>query len=146
MKQYECDLCGYVYDEAAGDPDNGIAPGTKWRTCPPTGCAPCAAPERTSSPLSEKKSRVQRTRDFFLRRVASDAGRGYPALQCGDSGRTAAAGSQNEASGGLADPHGQGVEGERGPEAAPSWVENQANLRTYQHHIADHRRQGRQRL
>ena len=31
MKQYECDLCGYVYDEAAGDPDNGIAPGTKWR-------------------------------------------------------------------------------------------------------------------
>ena len=30
MKQYECDLCGYVYDEAAGDPDNGIAPGTKW--------------------------------------------------------------------------------------------------------------------
>ena len=26
MKQYECDLCGYVYDEAAGDPDNGIAP------------------------------------------------------------------------------------------------------------------------
>ena len=24
MKQYECDLCGYVYDEAAGDPDNGI--------------------------------------------------------------------------------------------------------------------------
>ena len=27
MKQYECDLCGYVYDEAAGDPDNGIAPG-----------------------------------------------------------------------------------------------------------------------
>ncbi|MBS6355622.1 rubredoxin, partial [Oscillibacter sp.] len=23
MKQYECDLCGYIYDEAAGDPDNG---------------------------------------------------------------------------------------------------------------------------
>ena len=29
MKQYECDLCGYIYDEAGGDPDNGIAPGTK---------------------------------------------------------------------------------------------------------------------
>ena len=28
MKKYECVLCGYVYDEAAGDPDNGIAPGT----------------------------------------------------------------------------------------------------------------------
>ena len=34
MKQYECDLCGYVYDEAAGDPDNGIAPGTKWEDLP----------------------------------------------------------------------------------------------------------------
>jgi len=27
--KYEC-VCGYVYDEAAGDTDNGIAPGTKW--------------------------------------------------------------------------------------------------------------------
>ena len=34
MKQYECDLCGYVYDEAAGDPDNSIAPGTKWEDLP----------------------------------------------------------------------------------------------------------------
>ncbi len=30
MKKYVCDICGWVYDEAAGDPDNGIAPGTKW--------------------------------------------------------------------------------------------------------------------
>ena len=29
-----CDLCGYVHDEAAGDPDNGIAPGTKWEDLP----------------------------------------------------------------------------------------------------------------
>ena len=29
MKKYVCDLCGYIYDEAAGDPDNGVAPGTK---------------------------------------------------------------------------------------------------------------------
>lgn len=34
MKKYVCDLCGYVYDEAAGDPDNGIAPGTKWEDLP----------------------------------------------------------------------------------------------------------------
>ncbi len=30
MMRYVCNVCGYVYDEAAGDPDNGIAPGTKW--------------------------------------------------------------------------------------------------------------------
>ena len=23
MKKYVCDICGYVYDEALGDPDNG---------------------------------------------------------------------------------------------------------------------------
>ena len=34
MKKYVCDVCGYVYDEAIGDPDNGIAPGTKWEDLP----------------------------------------------------------------------------------------------------------------
>ena len=34
MKKYVCEVCGYVYDEAAGDPDNGIAPGTKWEDLP----------------------------------------------------------------------------------------------------------------
>jgi rubredoxin len=34
MKKYVCDVCGYIYDEAAGDPDNGIAPGTKWEELP----------------------------------------------------------------------------------------------------------------
>ena len=34
MKKYECGPCGYVYDEAAGDPDNGVAPGTKWEDLP----------------------------------------------------------------------------------------------------------------
>ena len=31
--EYEC-VCGYVYDETAGDPDNGIKPGTKWADLP----------------------------------------------------------------------------------------------------------------
>ncbi|HIS64547.1 MAG TPA: rubredoxin [Candidatus Avoscillospira avistercoris] len=34
MAKYVCDVCGYVYDEAAGDPDNGIAPGTAWADVP----------------------------------------------------------------------------------------------------------------
>ncbi|MBF0210968.1 MAG: rubredoxin [Desulfamplus sp.] len=28
MDKYVCDLCGYVYDPAVGDPDNGVDPGT----------------------------------------------------------------------------------------------------------------------
>ncbi|MCL2126010.1 MAG: rubredoxin [Oscillospiraceae bacterium] len=31
--QYTC-VCGYVYDEVEGDPENGIAPGTKWEDIP----------------------------------------------------------------------------------------------------------------
>ena len=29
MAKYVCTVCGYVYDEAVGEPDNGIAAGTK---------------------------------------------------------------------------------------------------------------------
>ena len=32
--KYICDVCGYVYDEALGDPDNGIAPGATWAELP----------------------------------------------------------------------------------------------------------------
>ncbi|MCX5800797.1 MAG: rubredoxin [Candidatus Eisenbacteria bacterium] len=28
MKKYVCNVCGYVYDPALGDPDNGVEPGT----------------------------------------------------------------------------------------------------------------------
>ena len=31
--KYEC-VCGYTYDEAAGDPDNGVAAATKWADVP----------------------------------------------------------------------------------------------------------------
>ena len=33
MKKYACP-CGYVYDEALGDPENGIPAGTKWEDLP----------------------------------------------------------------------------------------------------------------
>jgi hypothetical protein len=43
FKTYMCLICGWVYDEAAGLPDEGIAPGTLWKdvpmnwTCPECG-------------------------------------------------------------------------------------------------------------
>lgn len=30
MDKYVCEICGYVYDPAEGDPDNGVDPGTKF--------------------------------------------------------------------------------------------------------------------
>ena len=32
--KYVCPVCGYEYDEALGDPDNGIEPGTAWADVP----------------------------------------------------------------------------------------------------------------
>lgn len=34
MDKYVCDLCGYIYDPAVGDPDNGIEPGTAFEDLP----------------------------------------------------------------------------------------------------------------
>lgn len=45
MKRYVCVICGFIYDEAAGLPDEGIDPGTRWEdipedwTCPECGAA-----------------------------------------------------------------------------------------------------------
>jgi len=42
--KYVCKICGYVHEEAAGDPDNGVAPGTKWGDVPDSyECPVCAA-------------------------------------------------------------------------------------------------------
>lgn len=34
MKKYTCTVCGYTYDPAVGDPDNGIQPGTSFESLP----------------------------------------------------------------------------------------------------------------
>ncbi|MEE8640066.1 MAG: flavin reductase [bacterium] len=34
MQKYVCQVCGYVYDPAVGDPDSGVAPGTAFEDLP----------------------------------------------------------------------------------------------------------------
>lgn len=34
FRKYECVICGFIYDEAEGLPDDGIAPGTRWEDIP----------------------------------------------------------------------------------------------------------------
>lgn len=36
--KYVCDVCGWVYDEELGVPDDGIAPGTKFEDLPDDFC------------------------------------------------------------------------------------------------------------
>jgi rubredoxin len=43
-KKYMCVICGYIYDEELGDPEEGLAPGTRWEDIPINwSCPECGA-------------------------------------------------------------------------------------------------------
>lgn len=43
-KKYICVICGFIYDEAEGWPEDGIAPGTLWADVPENWfCPDCGA-------------------------------------------------------------------------------------------------------
>jgi len=44
MKAYMCLICGFVYNEEEGEPESGIAPGTRWDDVPLSWrCPDCGA-------------------------------------------------------------------------------------------------------
>ncbi len=44
FRTFICQVCGFVYDEAKGDPDEGIEPGTRWDDIPVNWvCPDCGA-------------------------------------------------------------------------------------------------------
>ena len=44
MKSWQCIVCGFIYDEAKGLPEDGIAPGTAWADVPENWeCPDCGA-------------------------------------------------------------------------------------------------------
>ncbi len=51
MKKYVCDVCGYVYDPAVGDPDGNVAAGTAFEDIPGDWVCPlCGASKESFSP------------------------------------------------------------------------------------------------
>ena len=34
FRKFVCVVCGFIYDEAKGDPDSGLPPGTRWEDIP----------------------------------------------------------------------------------------------------------------
>ncbi len=54
MKQYKCEVCGYIYDEAIGAPEDGIPAGTKWEDVPEDWeCPECGAGKEDFELLEE---------------------------------------------------------------------------------------------
>ncbi len=57
MEKYICSICGYVYDEAKGAPDTGVAPGTVWSDVPKDWVCPlCGASKEEFNSLSAPKA------------------------------------------------------------------------------------------
>ena len=53
FKKYKCEVCGHIYNEAEGDPDTGIAPGTLWVDIPETWRCPKCDAEKSDFELME---------------------------------------------------------------------------------------------
>ena len=46
MTKWRCIACGYIYDPALGDPDNGVSPGTAFEDLPSDWvCPDCGVPK-----------------------------------------------------------------------------------------------------
>jgi len=48
---YVCDVCGYEYDPAKGDPDNGIVEGTTFENLPDTWTCPLCGVDKSDFSL-----------------------------------------------------------------------------------------------
>ena len=53
MGKYVCNICGYVYDPAVGDPDNNVPAGTMWEKVPAEWlCPACGVGKTDFSPVN----------------------------------------------------------------------------------------------
>jgi len=55
MSTWECTLCGFIYDESTGLPEEGISAGTRWEDIPEDWCCPDCGVSKA---------------DFMMRKVA----------------------------------------------------------------------------
>ncbi len=54
MQKYICDVCGWVYDPAVGDPASNVPAGTPFEALPETYVCPiCGAPKDQFSPFDQ---------------------------------------------------------------------------------------------
>ncbi len=54
-RKYVCVVCGYIYDEAEGDPDGGLPPGTRFEDIPDDWvCPECGVTKDDFEPLEEE--------------------------------------------------------------------------------------------
>ena len=47
MEKWQCTICGYIYDPAEGDVDNGIVAGTSFEELPDSWACPLCGAEKS---------------------------------------------------------------------------------------------------
>ena len=56
FRKYRCGICTHIYDEAKGDPDTGIKPGTRWEDVPDDWlCPECGATKKSFTLMELEK-------------------------------------------------------------------------------------------
>ncbi len=60
MAKYLCSICGYIYDEAKGIPNDGIAPGTTWEDLPEDWVCPLCGASKSEF---EKQGSITATKE-----------------------------------------------------------------------------------
>lgn len=53
FRKYRCDYCGMIYDEELGQPEDGLAPGTRYEDIPEDWYCPQCGSEKSSLVLIE---------------------------------------------------------------------------------------------
>ncbi|NMA08265.1 MAG: rubredoxin [Clostridiales bacterium] len=70
MKKYICSVCGFIYDEAKGLPEAGIAPGTGWEDLPDDWVCPlCGA---AKAEFKEQDAQVSPKKTLPVMEVSAD--------------------------------------------------------------------------
>jgi rubredoxin len=47
LQEYQCEVCGWIYNPKLGDPDNGIPPGTPFEDLPEDWTCPLCGANKT---------------------------------------------------------------------------------------------------
>ncbi len=55
MALYVCSICGYIYDESAGDPSSDVPSGTKWEDLPESWVCPVCSAQKSAFEKKEEK-------------------------------------------------------------------------------------------
>ncbi|MFT6365288.1 MAG: rubredoxin-NAD+ reductase [Candidatus Azotimanducaceae bacterium] len=72
MARWECTVCGLIYDEAKGWPEDDIAPGTRWEDVPEDwSCPDCGVGKEDFEPIDEQP--LEETPHHEERELASEA-------------------------------------------------------------------------